>query len=138
MIVFNILFGFLFGAVICGLLWILFIFLPNAFRSYRIKKISEKFNLNFESNLNKMFGKFGPSIKNYKRNILTGNINGHSIEIYDYYEKDRVGFYGHSYRNINRSIVFKKNDKEVKYRGLFGIIPPVSKIRKILTEIKKS
>ncbi|MEI8062377.1 MAG: hypothetical protein WCG97_03740 [bacterium] len=69
----------------------------------------------------------------YKRNILKGKISDHTIELYDYYVP-RIG----RYSSYDRRVVLLEDSNQTEIRGVFGVMPSVGKVRRILAKIQNS
>ncbi len=105
-----------------------FVYLPTTLRSYRLRKLADKFGLAFYNNT-KMFSFWGELT--YKRNIITGCINNHSVEIYDFYKMINLGDDGF----FQRSSILIKDGKEIKLGG-FLWFASVGKVEKALNDMK--
>lgn len=107
-----------------------FIFLPVKLREHRLASIARNFGLVFDSNRK---GKrwFMLSDASYKRNIMSGQLNGHAIAIADNYEL--IG--GGKYSRFKRRTIITV-DKETKERGSMTGFLSVSMIKRRLKDLQ--
>jgi len=106
-----------------------FVYIPKSIRSYRLHRVANQFGLEFDNNMSKNNSSFDA----YKRNILKGKISDHTIELYDYYVP-RIG----RYSSYDRRVVLLEDSNQTEIRGVFGVMPSVGKVRRILAKIQNS
>lgn len=106
----------------------IFLYFPKTIRSWRLKKVANEFGLLFDNNMKKFSLSHGDS---YQRNSIKGNLNNHSVELYDFYEYHPNGRYNY-YRKF---VVLIKDGQKTELRGGLS---SVHKIRKALTDIGNS
>ena len=97
-----------------------------------MKKTATKLGLTFDNSMNK----FQLSESSYKRNILTGKINNHSIEMFDFYDyrQSLNPFNGLNYY-CRKLTVLEVDGQKRELRGLLNRLPSVSKIKSVLGNI---
>lgn len=118
---------------------LIFVYIPSTLRSYRLHRLADEFELTFNNGMKKF--SFSPIPESYKRNILTGNINSHSVEVFDFYEF-HLGL-SYYFGNRQESSFYLKftvlivDGQETKLSGYIGF-PSVRKIRKHIIDIQKA
>ena len=74
----------------------LIMFFPIVVRKYRLKSLANKFGLDFDgerSSFARDSNWPGGYRAHYRKNVLKGSINGHTVEIYDYWDLKQVGIF---------------------------------------------
>ncbi|HSE35220.1 MAG TPA: hypothetical protein VLB83_03785 [Candidatus Paceibacterota bacterium] len=101
--------------------------LPECIRSVQLKKLCEKYKLNFRSNFSLRKGREEDQMKLH---IISGVINGHQIEIFD--DLNVVGSSGFVLHG-NRTRVFLDGRF---YKDIYGVwYAPIRGINKIIQEV---
>lgn len=84
---------------------------------------------------------FSPVFLPTRRNILKGVVNGHNIEIYDFYQEQRMPWYWmfmfkYGLRTTTRrSTIFKIDGNEKEARGFLSGFAPFISYRQILLDL---
>jgi hypothetical protein len=134
--------------------FVMFIFsTPLFIRAFRIKKVAKDFGLNYtgriwflsshyRGNIFKYSKNPKPVYNPYKRNTISGKINGKNIKIYDDYSfRSNLPLFGNDIYNTKTYLTHKKTILEIdgKKEIIIGFLrgtASVGKIRKTLDSIK--
>lgn len=115
---------------------VFFYLLPKLVRSYRIEKIAKEFRLQYQRKSSSVQLSLP-----VRRNILTGVVNNHNIEIYDFYQEQRMPWYWmFMFRRglrttTRRSTIFKIDGNEEEARGFLSGFAPIYRLRQILMDL---
>ncbi|MSU55237.1 MAG: hypothetical protein EXS46_01705 [Candidatus Taylorbacteria bacterium] len=118
---------------------IIIYFLLKIIRPNRIGTLARKLGLNFDAKIyaftKDQKGRFGMRKIHYQKNRLAGNVSGHTVEIYEYWQEIDRGF---SFQNYG---MFFKSGKTViiidgTTHNLMTMARPIS-VRKLEKELLK-
>ncbi len=126
--------GVIVGIFLLVLIILLICNLPYMIRSRRMAKVAKEFNLSFS----KGKGRFQLLVDTgTKRNIISGNIKGHTIEAYDF---DAFVWATRGLINHEWVLVVDSNEQQIKSFPIkiLGTRTSVHKIRNILRQISHS
>lgn len=130
----------------------IFVYIPKTIRRKKMESLAREFDLSFQSNIDhwKWFSISSPSDSRYNdRNIISGSINSHQIEVYDSFSREKIPVMGivgsianpwqkGLYEYTRRRTILKSDNLNEELKSNLGWLwfPSIRKIRKSLIALK--